>query len=232
LSLAAGSSDLRPVEFRACHFREGKGLADLQALADKFREYANKNDIGYAAWILLPEFQSEASMDVGWLGAWPDGIAYGVSMEKWKSRSNDLLPQFQAVIQCGTHELMMSRPINAPDGTPEDGILLTYACTLKDGKTLADAYKAHLEYGQVMKTKGSLAVSWMYTPAAGFGKSDVDYYHSVGFYRYSDLGDTMEMFFNRGGVATRQNIIDPVASCLTPVVYDAISVRAHDERNE
>ncbi len=78
--------------------------------------------------------------------------------------------------------MMMSRPVNAPDGTPEDGILLSYACTLKPGKTLADAYKAHLEYGQTMKAKGSLSVSWMYTPTAGFGDSpQADYYHPTGF---------------------------------------------------
>lgn len=230
-AVAADAVKARPVDFRSCNFREGKGFKDLDPVIQKFRQYANQNDVNYAAWILVPEFQSSNAMDFGWLGAWPDGVGYGVSMEKWKSPGNTLRAEFNAVVECGSHVMMMSRPVNAPDGTPEDGVLLSYACTLKPGKTLADAYKAHLEYGQTMKAKGSLSVSWMYTPTAGFGDNpQADYYHQIGFYRYSDLGDTMELFVNRGGIETRQKIIDPVASCLTPDTFDAISVRAHDER--
>jgi len=62
------------------------------------------------------------------------------------------------------------------------------------------------------------------------GDSDVDYYHAAAFYRYSDMGDTMEMYVNRGGAENRAKNIDPVASCQTPTVYDALSVRASDER--
>lgn len=230
-SVLSADDGARPVDWRVCSFRDGKSMKDLSKVNAKFREYANKNDVGYAAWVLTPEFSSgESTMDLAWLGAWPNGEAYGVSMEKWKSSDNKLLPMFNEVIDCGAHVMAMSLPINAPDGNPEDGVLLSYACNLNDGKTLKDAYKAHLDFGQTMKAKGSLSVSWMYTPLAGFGGIDVDYYHMVGFYRYSDLGDTMELFVNRGGVETRQKIIGPVASCQTPNVYDALSVRAHDER--
>ncbi len=229
--LAMENAKAQPVEFRACNFREGKTMQDLDQVTAKFREYANANDVGYAAWTLTPEFHTGESFDVGWLGAWPDGIAYGVSMEKWKSPDNKLLPEFAAVIDCqDEHQLAWSLPINAPEATPEDGILLFYQCTLNDGKTIDDAYKAQLNFGQTMKAKGSLSVSWMFVPAAGAGKIDFDYYHVVGFYRYSDLGDTMELFVNRGGIETRAAIIDPVASCRTPNVYDALSVRARDER--
>jgi hypothetical protein len=229
--MAMENAKARPVEFRACNFREGKNMQDLEKVNAKFRDYANKNDSGYAAWVLTPEFQSDDGFDVGWLGSWPNGEAYGVSTEKWKSPQNALLPQFSEVIDCGhNHQLAWSLPINAPEGTPEDGILLFYQCTLNDGKSINDAYKAQLQFGQTMKAKGSLSVSWMFVPAAGAGDIDFDYYHVVGFYRYSDLGDTMELFVNRGGLESRGKIIDPVASCRTPNVYDALSVRAHDER--
>jgi len=219
-----------PVDFRACNFREGKDELDLAPLLVKFRNYANQKDVGYAAWILKPELHSSADFDFGWLGSWPDGVAYGTSMERWKKDGKALAREFNTVVDCGAgHELAMSRPINAPDGTPEDGVLLFYACQLNEGQTLKTAYKAQLEFGQAMKANGSLSVSWMYTPAAGAGAEAPDYYHVVGFYRYSDLGDTMELFVNRGGVELRQRIIGPVASCLTPNVYDAVSVRARDE---
>jgi hypothetical protein len=229
-SVLAQDVNATPVEFRMCHFVEGKGYEDLGKVAAKFRDYANKSDLGYAAWILSPEFSTDIGWQVAWLGAWPDGETYGVSMEKWRSPENQLMSEFREVIQCPGHIMMASLPINAPSGTPEDGIVLSYPCTLNEGKNLKQAYKAHLDYGQTMKANGSLSISWMYTPMAGFGASEIDYYHVVAFYRYSDLGSTMDLFVNRGGVETRQKIIDPIASCQTPNVYNAESVRAHDER--
>lgn len=229
-SVLAQKVDATPVEFRMCQYVEGKSLKDLDKLTTKFREYANKNDFNYAAWILSPELRTDIGWDVAWLGAWPSGEAYGVSMEQWNSPDNNLLPLFQEVIQCKGHIMMASLPINAPSGTPEDGVVLSYPCTLNEGKSLKDAYKAHLDYGQTMKANGSLSISWMYTPMAGFGANTIDYYHVVAFYRYADLGSTMDLFVNRGGVETRQKIIDPIATCQTPNVYNAMSVRAHDER--
>lgn len=229
---AADAVKANPVDFRTCNFREGKDMLDLQPALVNFRNYAKQKDTGYAAWMLIPELHSESGFDFGWLGAWPDGIAYGVSMERWKKKGNAVAAEISTVVDCSSHhEMAMSRPINAPDGTPEDGVVLFYSCNLNDGKAIEDAYKAHLEFGQTMKAKGSLSVSWFYTPAAGAGAESPDYYHVVGFYRYSDLGDTMEMFVNRGGVKIRQELIDPVATCRTPNVYDAISVRAHDENS-
>jgi hypothetical protein len=44
------------------------------------------------------------------------------------------------------------------------------------------------------------------------------------------MGATMEMYANGGGRQTQQEILGKVSSCETPVVFDAVSVRAHDER--
>lgn len=221
-----------PVDFRACNFQDGKSMKDLDKVAAKFRAYANKSDVAYAAWTLVPEFHNGANFDVAWLGAWPDSEAYGVSMEKWRTSGRDIAAEFDQVIDCdGRHELAMSFPISAPEGTPEDGVLMFYQCTVHEGKTMDMAYKAHLDAGTAMKGLGSLAVSWMFRPAAGGGdKVDFDYYHVVGFYRYSDLGATMEMYTNGGGIQAQQAILGEVTSCESPVVFDAVSVRARDER--
>ncbi len=221
-----------PVDFRACSYRDGKGLNDLKKVEAKFREWANKNSINYSAWTLFPQYHSGADFDVGWLGAWPDGESFGVSMEKWMSSpAAGLRTAFNEVIDCTSrHEMAVSLPINAPEGTPEDGVLMFYQCTLNDGKSLSDAYAAHLDAGQAMKAMGSMAVSWMFQPAVGAGSIDYDYYHVLGFYRYSDLGATMEMYVNGGGQKAQQKILRAVASCQTPVVFDAVSVRARDER--
>jgi hypothetical protein len=220
-----------PVDFRACNFRDGKGMKDLDKVNAKFREYANKGDFAYAAWVLTPQYHAGAGFDVGWLGAWPDGESFGVSMEKWAAPGNEVASAFSQVIDCSLrHEMAASLPINAPESTPSNGVVMFYQCTLNDNKTLGDAYAAHLESGQAMKAKGSLAMSWFYSPAVGAGDIDYDYYHVVAFRRYSDMGATMEMYVNGGGKKTQDTILGGVSTCQTPAVFDALSVRDRDER--
>ncbi len=220
-----------PVDFRACNFREGKTMADLEVVSAKFRDYASTNDLAYSAWLLVPEYQTGIDFDVGWLGAWPNSEAFGVSVERWKSDGKQLQAEFSQVIDCsGRHEMALSRPINAPQGTPEDGVLMFYACSLKDGIDIDKAWDAYLKAGTEMKALGSLAVSWMFVPAIGASADNPDFYHVVGFYRYSDMGATMEMYFNKGGIKKQQAILGKVSSCETPTVFDALSVRAFDER--
>ena len=53
IGTASLTGGVAPVDFRACNFKEGKTRDDLNEVAGKFRDYANKNDLSYAAWILL-----------------------------------------------------------------------------------------------------------------------------------------------------------------------------------
>ena len=220
-----------PVDFRACSFRDGKTRADLDAIAAKFRNYANKNDFNYAAWILVPQYHSQSDFDIGWLGAWPDGESFGVSMEKWMSTGRALQAEFAAVMDCSDHhEMALSLPINAADSTPQDGVMLIYQCSLEDGKTLDQAYKAHLEWGTTKKALGFLDNSWMFQPAVGVRDIDFDYYHIVVFYRYSDLGAAMQIYANGGGMEKREKIYSGTTDCGRAFIYDFMSVRDRDER--
>lgn len=221
-----------PVDFLACNFRDGKGRADLEKAAATFRKWANEKDIAYAAWNLYPQYHPGLNFDVGWMGAWPDGEAFGVSMERWKAAETaEIRESIGEVLDCsGIHQLAVSLPINAPESTPQDGILMSYQCTLNDGVSMSQAYAAHLEAGTLMKSMGSLSVSWMFQPAIGAGDIDYDYLHAVVFYRYSDLGAAMDMHINGGGRAAQQKVLSKVSSCQTPVIFDFVSVRARDER--
>jgi hypothetical protein len=230
-SPASAAPKAAPVDYRACHYRDGKTMADLEKVTAKFRIYANKADTGYAAWTLTPQFQTDLSLDVAWIGAWPDAEAFGVSMERWVKEGGALRAEFDEVLDCGNRHLMAaSYPINAPVGVPEDGIWLFAACNLNEGVSIEQAYAAHLQAGTEMKVMGSLATSWMMVPGIGAGPNDPDYFHALAFYRYSDLGASVEMFINKGGKQKRDAILNKVSSCETPVMFDAVSVRAHDER--
>lgn len=219
-----------PVDFRACTFLEGKGMRDLERLSEKFRAYANEHDFNYAAWALVPEYASSLPYDFGWLGAWPSSDAFGVSMEKWKTTGKSLAAEFAETMDCGDrHELAMWVPVTAAQSTPEDGVLMISRCSLQDGKSEQDAYQAHVAFGNHMRGLGSLASSWLFFPTVGAGNIDYDYYHAVAFYRYSDMGAAMELYSNQGGHAAARELLFPVAECKTPIVFDAISIRAFDE---
>ena len=221
----------RPVDFRACNFRDGKSMADLEKVNEKFRTYANTHDLGYSAWTLTPQFHSGADFDVGWLGSWPDGASFGASMEQWNSSGKSVAAEFNTVVDCSSrHEMAMSFPINAADGAPRDGVVLFYACTVNDGKTVADAYAAHLESGTAMKAMGSQGLSWFFQPALGAGPIDFDYYWVVAFNRLAEMGATMDMYVNGGGMKKAMGILSKVSSCDTATVFDALSVRYDDER--
>lgn len=230
--LANESAKVQPLDLRECNFRDGKNMEDLKKAAASFRDYANKNDIAYAAWILTPSYYSGDHFDVGWLGAWTDGVSFGVSLERWNQPGNPVAAELGSVIDCRRrHTMMMSLPINAPtDAAPGDGQLLLYKCDLEEGKTVPEAYKAHLDLGLANKALGSLAMSWLYFPVAGAGEIDYDYLYAVGFDRYADVGATMEVYFNQGGAVNRAKILGPYASCGIPDGFDAYNVRAHDER--
>lgn len=227
----AGAQDApkwNPVEFFGCYWREGKSMKDLDKVADKFRQFAEDNNSPYSAWTISPQFHNSPDMfDVGWLGAWPDSKTFGESQENWMANGRKLAAEFNAVVDCsGRHEVALSVPINAPEGTPGDGVLMFYPCSLNDGKTMEDAYAAHLKSGKRMKAKGSQAVSWLFYPAMGAGDIDFDYYHVVGFYRWAELGTTMEMYVNQGGMQEAAELIGGTASCSSPTVFDAQQVRA------
>ena len=231
VSSASAAMKGAPVDYRTCDLRDGKTIEDLNKVTAKFRAYASKSNIDYAAWTLFPQYHTDLDYDLAWMGAWPDADTFGVSMERWMKEGGALRAEFDQVVDCGNRHLMVvSYPINAPDGTPEDGMWLFSACNLNDGKTIPQAYAAHLEAGQVMKAMGSLSTSWMMVPGIGAGAEDPDYYHALAFYRYSDLGASLEMFVNKGGQQKRDEILNKVSSCATPILFDAVSVRARDER--
>ncbi|TDG12721.1 hypothetical protein E2F43_14185 [Seongchinamella unica] len=231
VSAQGGPVKAAPVDFRACSFREGKGMKDLDRISEKFRDYASEHDFNYAAWTLIPQFQSAVPYDIGWLGAWPSNEAFGISMEKWMTTGKELAGEFNEVMDCGSrHELALWVPVTAAESTPEEGVLMISRCALLDGKTNDDAYQAHIAFGNHMRGLGSMASSWLFYPTMGTVSADFDYYHAVAFYRYSDFGAALELYSNGGGYQVAQETLETVSDCTTPILFDALNVRAFDER--
>jgi hypothetical protein len=216
-----------PVEFFACNWQEGKGMADLEKVGKKFSQWADKHSPGYSAWIMTPSmYDANLGFDVGWLGGWPDGNAFGQTQDKWRSDGRALSDEFDRVIDCSPgHQLATSAVVNAPKGPPGNGVVMFAECTLQDGKMPADALTAHRAAGAAMKAMGSPTSSWLFYPGMGAGDIDFHYWSVIAAKNYTDLGAATELYINGGGWQKMMGILGPVTRCASPTVFDAHVVR-------
>lgn len=215
-----------PIEFFGCEWRDGKGMSDLEKVAKKFNQWAEKRDTGYSAWILTPQFHDNLDYDVGWLGSWPDANDFGRLQDAWMKDGRDIAADFDAVADCSkVHQMATSAVVNAPDGPPSDGLVMFSRCNLRDGVNHLDALAAHRKLGSAMREMGSKGMSWIFYPVMGVS-DDLDYWSVLAFNNYTDLGAGMQMWVNGGGWEKAALTLGPVEECGTAVVFDAKLVRA------
>lgn len=215
-----------PIEFFACNWQDGKGMADLDKVTKKFNEWSDKNDGGYSAWVLTPQFHNGVAFDVGWLGAWPDGNAFGKGQDMWRKGGRELAADFASVVDCSAmHGLATSAVVHAPNGPGGDGVVMFAQCTMQDGKSPAAALPAHKKAAAAMVGMGSKASSWLFYPGLGAGNIDFHYWQVIAFNNYEELGAATELYINGGGWEKVMGILGPVSRCASPTVYDATVVR-------
>ena len=95
-----------PIEFFACTWVKGKDMNDMDKVIEKFRKWTNKNDQGYSAWTLTPQFHNQPGMfDIGWMGSWSDGNAFGIGQDTWLASGGKVAEDFAKVIDCLLIEL-------------------------------------------------------------------------------------------------------------------------------
>ena len=217
-----------PVEFFACEWEDDKGLADLKKVADKFRAWTDKNDPSYSAWILTPQFYAaDLGFDVGWLGSWPSGDAFGEGQDAWMAGGAELAEAFSEVIDCTiSHETATSVVVRAPDGPPDNGIVMISQCILQEGKSPTDALPAHRKAAEIMQGMGSNGASWLFYPGMGTSADGFHYWSVLAFKSYKELGSAMEKYINGGGWEKVMAVTSPVTQCGSATVFDAHLVRA------
>jgi hypothetical protein len=215
--------DMDPVELYSCTFREGKSMADLDALDARYKQWADRNNKDHSSWRITPLLRStEGEFHVGYIGSWNDGKAMGAGMDAWAGNT-DLLPEYMATIDCD-HSLMASATIDAPKGPPKDGIVWFSSCHIQDSASHELAYMTHKKSAAAFREKGGKGQAWLFYPSLGLGDPGLDYYSVVTFNSMKELGDSWEMYYNGGGwkvgVAT-----DAITQCDSPRVYTVKSIR-------
>lgn len=204
-----------PVEFWSCSFNQGKDMNDLDEAIDAYNAWADKNDDSQVAWVMTPEFFGpENTIDVGWLGTWPDGNAWGKQQDAFDATGGKVMGGFMDAVTCSAHEMATSLGINSPEEPPENGVVLFSRCTVAEGKTPEDAVAAHRQVAAKMGgTTG--ANSWLFFPGSGSSSdgSGYQYWQVLGFDNHAELGAAWENYTNAGGWKTVDATLAGITSC-------------------
>lgn len=218
-----------PVEAFFCNYQAGKNMDDLVKVANKFSKWADKNDADYSAWLLTPRFGILSELPhVVWLGSNPNGNSMGQGLDAWVKSGDDLQAEFNSVIACGGHGLASSTDILAPDGPPDDGVVMFMQCELEDDNGWMKAVEAHKQFAKAMRDLGAKNSNWLFYPMLG-GAADrgFDYWGVSTFKNWSDFFAAYELYVTGGGWQKQMELMDDVADCNpgTPTVWDVKLVR-------
>ena len=222
----AGASS--PIEAFYCNIREGKDRKDIEKAIDKFNAWSDASDEndGYMAWMMVPQFATHPDTpDLIWLGSWENGVEMGKGIGAYLAEGADIQASFEAALDCSGHALASSVEINAPNGPPENGVVMFNQCSYADGKNYQDAMGAHKANAAAMTEMGSKGSSWMFFPMIGSNTESFDYWAVTGFQNYPDFGAAYEMYVNGGGWQKAMGIMQGNVTCGDPTVWDAYLVR-------
>jgi hypothetical protein len=225
----ASAASPAPIEAFYCNMLPGKSMKDLMPVAERISKWADKNDPGYSAWLLTPQFgMGDKLPQVIWLGSAASGGAFGKGLDAWQATGGELAAAFGNVVDCSPgHVLASSVEISAPDGIPGDGVVMFTQCDIAEGSNRMDAIKAHKAFASEMRALGSKGSSWIFFPMLGGSDPGYDYLGVSTFRNWSDYFDAYETYVNGGGGAKAATIFSGKADCnkVTPTVWDVKLVR-------
>lgn len=218
-----------PIEAFYCTMQPGKSMKDVMQVAQRFSKWADKNQNEYSAWILTPQFaQFDEVPQLIWLGSSPSGGPFGKGLDAWQASGGDIQKDFDDVMACDGHALASSVEINAPDGSPGDGVVMFTECSIAQGSDWQKAIGAHKKYSAAMRSLGAKNSNWMFFPMLG-GREDMDfdYWGVATFDNWEAYFSAYEIYVNGGGWKKGMEIMNGVASCSqgTASVWDVKLVR-------
>ncbi len=230
--MAQNNNSASPVEAFFCNMQEGKTMKDLMDVSKRFSKWAAKNDPDYSAWILTPRFGQFMNMSqVVWLGSNENGNNMGKGLDAWVKTGGDIQDEFDEVLDCMAHGLASSIEINAPDGSPGDGVVMFAECEIDDGSDWSKAVEGHKKASTAMRSLGAKNSNWLFFPMiGGAADRDFDYWAVATFQSWTDYFAAYEIYVNGGGWQKMMEAMQGVAECGTgsATVWDVKLVRAGD----
>lgn len=215
------------VEIYQCSYAKGKGPKDLDKVVSNWNSWADKNySAPYSAWTLSPvSTGSYFDADIGWLGAFQNGVDMGKVTQEWLEKGGKLQAEFDSVIPCDTHGIFSSvnyKPPadkNWPGKNGSTSVTVFSDCTVAEGKTLTDIDAMNKAWAKHLTARGSKAGFWMFLPAFGIDNLNGHYKVVMGYPSFEEWGKDHNDYTNGGGWRKGMELMQGVVSCDSPRVY-------------
>ena len=178
-------------EFYACHFKEGKGMADLEGARDVLLEQFGKmgsTDLDDMISFVWTPFMGGAQIDFLWFNMNQNLNAWGRATDAYNGSEHSAAAQaaFDEMSECVNSGVAMAEVIYDGGELQASAIaqaggaafIEAFNCTLRPGKTVADARAAVENWQGVIKDLGMYDsyLAYMMTPLVASGTTDVFYF--------------------------------------------------------
>ncbi len=181
------------VEVFTCNYADGKGPADLDAVIDKWNDWADDNGYeDYSAWTLTPFYAGpDQEFDVIWMGVTETGQGMGVVQDKWIANGGELGAEFDAVAPCDSHGMFAALQFkDPPDREDPSSVVISFSdCTIGDGKHFStDVAPALTAWSEFRSGHGSTAGMWVFFPVFGGGGEEYEFKFVVSHGNHAEQG--------------------------------------------
>jgi hypothetical protein len=233
LASAAHAQDdgapLAPIEVLTCHFAEGKGAGDLDALAATFNAWMERSRAPeYAAYTLTPQaYSRDVDFDFAWVGQWRDGATMGESMDHYFANGAELGPAFNSVMTCDSNRNFSGLTLRAPATPGRFGPLEVATCTLRLGAAMEQALAAVEDWVSYVGTTGSTSAHWLLFPAYGeHTDARYNFKWAIGYASYPAFGRDYDQLTSGESLDKYNELFGGVVQCDSPRLYSVRTVRA------
>ena len=221
------------VEVFTCNYADGKGPADLDAVIDKWNDWADDNGYeDYSAWTLTPFYAGpDQEFDVIWMGVTETGQGMGVVQDKWIANGGEMGAEFDAVAPCDSHGMFAALQFkDPPDREDPSSVVIAFRdCTINDGKSFADdVAPAIAAWSEFRSSHGSTAGMWVFFPVFGGGGEEYDYKAVTSHANYAEKGAD----FDNYDPDKAREIFSGTGDCDSARVYNATNVRMAESDDE
>ncbi len=217
---AAGPS-VRPSEIYGCSYREGKGMADLTLVADKWNAWMDKTaQNGYWAYLLVPYYHSsDRKFDVLWAGGWRTGATMATGLKHWVTEGGELGAEFDKVVACSTVVNFAVMDLSKSPKPPESGPVAFSDCKVTKGRKFADALGAVRAWVSWEAEHGVVDDNFLLFPAFGESKDASYSFKWVTTSDWEALGKSYDQYGNGGGYQKAQELFDGLLDCDSSRLY-------------
>jgi hypothetical protein len=225
------------LETWTCSLRDGKGMDDLEKANDAWLKWMDDwGQEDYYAAMVTPFFFGKRTFDVGWIGAFRDGKAFGIGNDKWVNDSGDLGAMFDEVITCDSHtgwvsmEIMDAAGAESDDDKQDNKFVLSFSnCSIKEGRTFEEYMAASGEWEAYAKEHGITGRAWIWFPIVGEADNDYDFKVVSAEDDYTAMGENWQKYMD-GHWLRSSELFDDLLDCDIARVYTATTLRRWVEK--